>query len=182
MKAVAEAADNVREHRRPAANDIHFFAFQETVSKNIVNALDKWRDAQETLSESLFSQHLWIARAAGCGRNQADADVSAQAGDVARAPRASRGTHRRAEVAHRKGGFRECVIRGLLNVGMARGMVDERSLEALRRARADDDGSRLTLAQFKMMVTRAVLHAAAGAGGEPRCHPETAAGKRGPTP
>ena len=31
-------------------------------------------------------------------------------------------------------------------------MVDERSLEALRRARADDKSSRLTLAQFKMMV------------------------------
>ena len=51
-----------------------------------------------------------------------------------------------------KGGLRECVIRGLLYVGMARGMVDERSLEALRRVRADDAGSRLTLAQFKTIV------------------------------
>ena len=50
------------------------------------------------------------------------------------------------------GGLRECVIRGLLYVGMARGMVDERSLEALRRARAGDAGSRLTLAQFKTIV------------------------------
>jgi hypothetical protein len=31
-------------------------------------------------------------------------------------------------------------------------MVDERSLEALRRARAGDAGSRLTLAQFKAIV------------------------------
>jgi hypothetical protein len=51
-----------------------------------------------------------------------------------------------------KGGLRECVIRGLLYVGMARGMVDERSLEALRLARAGDAGSRLTLAQFKTIV------------------------------
>ena len=51
-----------------------------------------------------------------------------------------------------RGGLRECVIRGLLYVGMARGMVDERSLEALRRARAGDAGSRLTLAQFKTIV------------------------------
>jgi hypothetical protein len=50
------------------------------------------------------------------------------------------------------GRLRECVIRGLLYVGMARGMVDERSLEALRRARAGDAGSRLTLAQFKAIV------------------------------
>jgi hypothetical protein len=50
------------------------------------------------------------------------------------------------------GGLRECVIRGLLYVGMARGMADERSLEALRRVRAGDAGSRLTLAQFKTIV------------------------------
>jgi hypothetical protein len=50
------------------------------------------------------------------------------------------------------GGLRECVIRGLLYVGMARGMVDERSVEALRGARASDAGPRLTLAQFKTMV------------------------------
>jgi hypothetical protein len=31
-------------------------------------------------------------------------------------------------------------------------MVDERSLEALRRARADDAGSRLTVSQFKAIV------------------------------
>jgi hypothetical protein len=31
-------------------------------------------------------------------------------------------------------------------------MVDERSLEALRRVRADDSGSRLTLAEFKALV------------------------------
>src|SRR3984885_3884182 len=42
MKVVAEAADNVREHRRPAANDNPFVAFQEIVSKNIVSVLDKW--------------------------------------------------------------------------------------------------------------------------------------------
>ena len=50
------------------------------------------------------------------------------------------------------GSLRECVIRGLLYVGAASGMVDERSLEALRRARAGDAASRLTLAQFKTVV------------------------------
>jgi hypothetical protein len=48
--------------------------------------------------------------------------------------------------------LRECGIRGLLYVGMARGIVDERSLEALRRMRKDDVGSRLTLSQFKTLV------------------------------
>ena len=35
---------------------------------------------------------------------------------------------------------------------MARGMVDERSLEALRRMRREDAESRLTIAEFKMLV------------------------------
>jgi hypothetical protein len=35
---------------------------------------------------------------------------------------------------------------------MTRGMVDERSLEALRRARRSDSGPRMTLAEFKAMV------------------------------
>jgi hypothetical protein len=50
------------------------------------------------------------------------------------------------------GGLRECVIRGLLYVGASRGMVDERSIEALRRARAEVSGPRLTLAEFKALV------------------------------
>jgi type II secretory pathway component HofQ len=51
-----------------------------------------------------------------------------------------------------KGGPREGVIRGLLYVGMARGEVDERGLNALRRIRQSDQASRLTLSQFKDMA------------------------------
>ena len=50
------------------------------------------------------------------------------------------------------GGLREAAIRGLLYVGSARGMADERSLEALRNVRRKDTGTRLTLAEFKMLV------------------------------
>jgi hypothetical protein len=50
------------------------------------------------------------------------------------------------------GGFRECWVRALLYVGMTRGMCDERSLEALRRMRREDEASRLTLSQFKTLV------------------------------
>ena len=51
-----------------------------------------------------------------------------------------------------EGGLREAAIRGLLYVGSARGMVDERSLEALRNVRRNDPGPRLTLTEFKMLV------------------------------
>ena len=51
-----------------------------------------------------------------------------------------------------KGGLQECTIRGLVYVGMARGFVDERGVAALRRIRLTEEGSRLTLAQFKAMA------------------------------
>jgi hypothetical protein len=50
------------------------------------------------------------------------------------------------------GGLRECGIRALLYVGMTRGMVDERGLEALRRMRREDAAARLTLSEFKTLV------------------------------
>ena len=72
--------------------------------------------------------------------------------DVASISRAPAGADRRAEIQIGQGGLREAAIRGLLYVGMARGMVDERSLEALRRVRMNEQRQRLTLAQFKMLV------------------------------
>ncbi len=152
MKAVATSADKVREHRKVATEDNPFLTFQETVSKNIVDVLDKWRDTQEALSEALF---LGIY---GSPVVQAAVGITPDA-EVSPKPQMSPEHSKRLEarIAELKsqigtGGLRECVIRGLLYVGMSRGMVDERSLEALRRARADDKGSRLTLAQFKMIV------------------------------
>ena len=152
MKGVARAADKIREQRKPAAEDNPFVKFQEAVSKNIVDVLDKWRDAQEALSETLF---LGIY---GSPVVQAAVGVTPDA-DVSPKPRMSPEHRARLEarIAELKsqigsGGLRECVIRGLLYVGSSRGMVDERSLEALRRARASDAGSRLTLAQFKKIA------------------------------
>ncbi|MDB5608731.1 MAG: Poly3hydroxyalkanoate synthetase, partial [Bradyrhizobium sp.] len=152
MKGVADMADNIREHRTPAPNDNPFLALQEVISKNVVNVLDRWRDAQEAVSESLFLNIYGSpALQAAVGINP-DAEVSPK-------PEMPSEHRRRLEarIAELRsqigaGGLRECVIRGLLYVGMARAMVDERSLEALRRARADDAGSRLTLAEFKTVV------------------------------
>jgi hypothetical protein len=51
-----------------------------------------------------------------------------------------------------EGGLREAALRSLLYIGSARGMVDERSIEALRQVRRDYSGPQLTLAEFKMLV------------------------------
>src|ERR1700733_6127862 len=152
MKAVAVSADKVREHRKVATESNPFLAFQESVSKNIVNVLDKWRDAQETLSESLFLGIYGSPALQAAVGIKPDADVSPKPGmsPEHRMRLEARIAELKSQIGN--GGLRECVIRGLLYVGMARGMVDERSLEALRRVRADDSGSRLTLAQFKTIV------------------------------
>ena len=52
----------------------------------------------------------------------------------------------------RKGGLYECTLRGLIYVGLARGRVDERGINALRRIRGLAGMPRLTLTQFKAMA------------------------------
>src|SRR5258707_244343 len=54
MPAVESLAEKVSEERKQVSTDNPFFAFQEQVSKQIVNALDSWRDSQEALSEATF--------------------------------------------------------------------------------------------------------------------------------
>jgi pimeloyl-ACP methyl ester carboxylesterase len=152
MKAVAAQAETVRGKRKPAAPDNPFLKAQETFSESVVNVLDKWRDTQEALSESLFLSIY------GSPALQAAVGIEPNA-DPSPIPEMS-AEHRKlldARIAELKagigtGGLRECWIRALLYVGMTRGMFDERSLEALRRMRREDEASRLSLSQFKSLV------------------------------
>jgi hypothetical protein len=54
MKPIENAADKAREARKTVTKDNPFLAFQERMSKQIVNSLDQWRDSQEALSEAMF--------------------------------------------------------------------------------------------------------------------------------
>jgi hypothetical protein len=152
MKAVENMADKAREGRKPTDPDNPFLAFQERMSKQIVSSLDQWRDQQEALSEAMF---LAIY---GSPALQAAVGVDPQS-EISRR-REMDPKHRellQARIAELKsrigsGGLREAGIRALLYVGSARGMVDERSLEALRHLRRADEASRITLAEFKMLV------------------------------
>jgi hypothetical protein len=152
MKSLAAEAETVRENRKPADKENPFLKAQETVSQSIVDVLDKWRDMQEALSESLFLSIY------GSPALQAAVGVDPNANPSPRPEMSEQ--HRKlldARIAELKskignGGVRECGIRALLYVGMARGMVDERGLEALRRMRREDTASRLTLSEFKTLV------------------------------
>ncbi len=152
MAGVQNAADKAREERKPASADNPFLAFQEMMSRQIVSSLDQWRDSQEALSEAMFLAVY------GSPALQAAVGVDRQAAPSRRREMDPR--HRQllqARIAELKskigsGGIREAGIRALLYAGSARGMMDERSLEALRRLRQDDVSARITLAEFKMLV------------------------------
>jgi hypothetical protein len=152
MAMVKSLAERVSDDRKQASTDNPFLAFQEHVSKQIVNALDSWRDSQEALSEATFL--------AVYGSPALQAAVGIDPQSVPSRRREMSAAHREmlqkrvTELKSRvgDGGIREAAIRGLLYVGSARGMADERSLEALRNVRRKDAGTRLTLAEFKMLV------------------------------
>ena len=152
MPAVESLAEKASEDRKSVSPDNPFFAFQEQVSKQIVHVLDSWRDSQEALSEAIFLNVY------GSPALQAAVGIDPQSVPSRRQEMSAK--HRemlQARIAELKsrigeGGLREAAVRGLLYVGSVRGMVDERSLEALRNLRRSDAGARLTLSEFKMLV------------------------------
>ncbi len=136
MAPIATLAEQIRSNRKPAAADNPFIAMQENLSRQIVGALDGWRDAVEAFSERTFmALYSSPALQAGVGVD----------------PRSMRPLRRAAKselhrelierrVAELKshiplGGLREAVIRALIFAGMGRAAVDERGFEMVRRIR-----------------------------------------------
>ena len=134
MSAAKSLAEQANENRKPVSKDNPFLALQEQFSKQIVHALDSWRDSQEALSEAIFLNVY------GSPAVQAAVGIDPQSEPSRRQEMSAK--HRemlQARIAELKsrigeGGLREAAVRGLLYVGSVRGMVDERSLEALAQA------------------------------------------------
>ena len=151
MAPVAAMAEQVREERRPVAADNPFVAMQENASRQIVAALDAWRDVNEALAERMFLAVY------GSPTLQAAVGIDPAATQPLRKAAKSPLHHEllQARIAELKsripvGGPREAAIRALLYVGMARASVDERGFEAVRRIRKAHDG--LPLPDFKALV------------------------------
>ena len=151
MAPIAPMADQVRKARLPATPDNPFIAIQENVSRQIVAALDAWRDAAEAFAETAFTS-LYGSTAVQTAFG-VDPSVTLP---LRKAPKSAlyrellekRIVELKSHVA--AGGLREAVIRGLLFAGMGRTAVDERGFEAVRRIRkAHGD---LPLSVFKTIV------------------------------
>jgi hypothetical protein len=151
MAPIAAVAEQVRKDRRPVAADNPFVALQENVSRQIVAALDGWRDLIEALAERTFLAVY------GLPTLQAAVGVDPAGTSPLRKP-AKSPLHRElleARIAELKsrvpvGGVPEAVIRGLLYAGMARVGVDERGFEAVRRIRRTHGD--IPLSVFKALV------------------------------
>jgi hypothetical protein len=151
MGLVAPMAEHVRKDRRPISSSNPFLAMQENMSRQIVTALDAWRDASEAMAERTFL--------AIYGLPSLQAAVGIDPASTRPLRRAAKNPLHRELLQQRTadlksrvsvGGPREAVIRGLLYVGRARASVDERGFEAVRRIR--ETHSDMSLSDFKRVV------------------------------
>src|SRR5262249_36441331 len=140
-----------RNNRGPGAADNPFVGMQENASRQIVAALDAWRQASETFAERCFFTVY------GSPTLQAAARID-PAGTRPLRKAGKSPLHRellQKRIAELKahipvGGLREAIIRALLYVGTGRAAVDERGFEAVRRIRrAHGD---IPLSAFKALV------------------------------
>ena len=153
VKILAEIAESVRSNRQQVSPDNPFLIAQQAASEQIVNALESFEKIRDSFMENLFLSIY------GSPALQAAAGVDPNSSQPQRmAPKSA--LHREliqdriADIKSRikKGGLQECTIRGLIYVGLARGRVDERGINALRRIRLSEDLPRLSLAEFKAMA------------------------------
>jgi hypothetical protein len=149
-------AEQVRAHRKAARGDNPFVAFQQTMSDQIVTALDAWRDMTEALAERTF---LTVY-----GSPALQSAVGIDPAEAQPLPRATKHPlhqellqKRIAELRARvlAGGLREAVVRALIYAGLSRASVDERAFETVRRIRqANGD---MPLSEFKALVREQFL-------------------------
>ena len=105
---------------------------QENASRQIVAALDGWRESVETMAERTFLAIYGSPMLqAAVGIDPAGDAAAAQGAQEPAAPRApGRSASPSSRRAFRRAGCARPSIRGLLYVGMARAAVDERGFEA----------------------------------------------------
>jgi hypothetical protein len=149
MASLPSAAQSVRDHRAPAAEDNIFLQWQHIFSGYVTQSLNIYRDWRDMMMEQMFFgiySQPWLQAALGL-----------RASDEP--PRRNPGQEpdHLALIEHQKqallarmdqGGPRKAVMRGLIYVRMPEGKADERGFEMIRRIRAQLPEKR-TLAEFK---------------------------------
>jgi hypothetical protein len=154
MGMLRPMTDWVREHRSPASPDNPFIVWQESMSKQVIAALDAWRDWRDRLAEQVFFTIY------GLPALQAALGIDPASTLPLRRP-AKDAWHQellRTRIAELKarvstGGLLAATVRAMVYAGKYRGAVDERGFEIVRRLRRDPNLTpSLSLAEFKALV------------------------------
>lgn len=154
MRWVAVAAESVGENRTDAGKNNPLVEMQEKTSKQIVEALDGWRNAAERASEAAFLSVYgspWLQAAVGIDPTSTKPARKASKSALHRELTQTRLDELKARIS--EGGIRAATVRALIYVGMTRGSVDERGFESIRRIRDSlKQMGPLSLAAFKTLV------------------------------
>jgi hypothetical protein len=151
MTHFATLAEQVRKDRRSAGADNPFLAMQENVSRQIVKALDTWRETCEAAAERTFLAIYglpMLQAAVGIDPSGTQRLRQASMSPLYRELLDKRVAELKSRIA--AGGLREAVIRAVLYAGMARRAVDERGFEFALRMRQAYGG--VPLPEFKATV------------------------------
>jgi hypothetical protein len=150
---IATGADWARANRTPVSTDNPFLAVQQGVSKQLVAALDTWRDVRDRFGELMFlSVYGSPLVQSAVGVDPAETAPLRKAGKDPFHHELLRERIEEIKSRMSEGGLREGAARAAIYVGMARGGVDERGFSAVRRLRGAQPGEQLTLVQFKAMA------------------------------
>src|SRR5262249_19650918 len=136
MASVSAAAEQVRRNRKTVGTGNPFTAMQETVSGQIVATLDGWRALSEASAERTFLavyRSPMLQAAVGIERDNKRPLRRASKNLLHQDLLQKRITELKARIPG--GGLPAAVVRALIYAGMARGSVDERGFEAMRRIR-----------------------------------------------
>ena len=152
MRPVAAMAEWARAHRRTAAHDNPFLAWQKFLSSQIEVGLDAYRDWRDGLQEAMFH--------ATYGSPLVQALLGLRASDDPPRRRPGREPEEQAFIERRiealrcdmaKGGLREALVRALLYVGLPAKAVDERGFAVIRQIRSEQERA-LPLPAFKALI------------------------------
>ena len=167
MAMLKPMTDWVREHRSAASADNPFIGWQENMSKQIIALLNAWRDGRDRFAEQTFFAIY------GSPALQAALGIDPASAQALRRPDKNSWHEEllRTRIAALKaqmsiGGLYAAIIRALVYAGKARGAVDERGFEIVRRLRQDsivleivqrlrqnsNMAPSLSLAEFKTLV------------------------------
>jgi pimeloyl-ACP methyl ester carboxylesterase len=151
MAPVKTLAERVRDQRKPVTNGNAFIAMQEQFSKQVVAALDLWRQCNETIAEKTFLNVFGspvLQAALGIDPTAPRAMCKAARNPLHRQLLETRIAELRARIP--AGGTREAMIRALLYIGMPRDAIDERGFEMTRRIRQAHGN--MPLSEFKALI------------------------------